>query len=677
MVRAVRPSRLILVATIAGAIVIGPLSVSTLPALTAAPASHPSATHKAGVVTILVPAVDDPTSLTRGPDGAMWFINTDSLGLNESIGRINATGTATHYTAKWVYPSALVLGPDHSLWFDNFNGIGSITAGGKLTRHGRSGVGATSMAWAGKNVLWYATGNLGGGGELGRITITPHGVTVRHFHPKGVTDPFDITRGPDGAMWFVNGNSIGRIDASGNATLYRGGFGRPNSLTVADHQIWFAMHGGVIRMTTHGALHFIHGAKVGLHPSAITAGSHGSVWFVAGPGTVDRISSKYAVTATRVKYHQDGVGLGGPPDSLTAGPGGSMWFTWTSARDDTDGLGRLSAHGHVTWFRQGLAGPASLASNGRAIWVSAFDDASVDRVSPADAETVFNNGPLDLGCTAGGGCISGTAIEGMAAGSDHSLWGYTGDDRLFHITASGSISHRTVKALNRKGDFVQGIAVGPDQDIWLVVNDGSQGGDDGAIVRVTPAGRATTYTGTGIANPTSITRGHDGAMWFTNGGVRPSLGGGTFGPLAGNSIGRIDQAGTVTTYAGTTGASAGVPANIASGPGHALWFTTKVGGKTGIGRITTGGVITDFVNSDTRSADSIAGGPDGALWFTAVHNVKAGTRFSIARITSKGVVTTYQRGFGDVDDIVAGPDHNMWFIDVFSNILGRITTSAG
>ena len=72
----------------------------------------------------------------------------------------------------------------------------------------------------------------------------------------------------------------------------------------------------------------------------------------------------------------------------------------------------------------------------------------------------------------------------------------------------------------------------------------------------------------GHHNPSGITAGPDGALWFTN---------------AGNSIGRITTAGVVTNYTGTGISN---PSGITAGPDGALWFTNS--GNNSIGRITTG-----------------------------------------------------------------------------------------
>jgi virginiamycin B lyase len=122
------------------------------------------------------------------------------------------------------------------------------------------------------------------------------------------------------------------------------------------------------------------------------------------------------------------------------------------------------------------------------------------------------------------------------------------------------------------------------------------------------------YTDTGIDDPVGITAGPDGALWFTN--------------SAPSSIGRITTAGVVTTYINSTVIH---PNNITAGPDGALWFGN--GGRNNppyhslIGRITTAGSITDYRDPsicDSLFVGGITTGPDGALWFTDPGNYSIG-----------------------------------------------------
>jgi virginiamycin B lyase len=164
--------------------------------------------------------------------------------------------------------------------------------------------------------------------------------------------------------------------------------------------------------------------------------------------------------------------------------------------------------------------------------------------------------------------------------------------------------------------------------------------------------------------PLGIVTGPDKALWFTAQG-----GGGA------SEIGRITTGGKMTEYS-TNGAAYG----IAVGPDKALWFTQEQGNA--IGRITTKGKITEFTKGITSGSEPfwIAPGPDGALWFTEYTGARIG------RITTDGKVTEYSHGISSGEylfGITAGPDGAMWFTESASYHsgfstdakLGRITTS--
>jgi len=96
------------------------------------------------------------------------------------------------------------------------------------------------------------------------------------------SDPFAITAGPDGALWFteLSGNRIGRISP-----------------------------GGQIQEMA---------LPSGARPYTITSGPDGALWFTeAGAGRIGRITIAGAVT----EYP-----IAGAPRYITAGPDGALWF---------------------------------------------------------------------------------------------------------------------------------------------------------------------------------------------------------------------------------------------------------------------------------------------------------------------------------------------------------------
>ncbi len=187
---------------------------------------------------------------------------------------------------------------------------------------------------------------------------------------------------------------------------------------------------------------------------------------------------------------------------------------------------------------------------------------------------------------------------------------------------------------------LQGIAAGPDGNLWFTESDGNR------IGRITPAGIVTEFSiPTAISYPRGIAAGPDGNLWFTED--------------SGNKIGRITISGVVTESAIPTGGSS--LHGIVAGSDGNLWFVESSPNK--IGRITPAGVVTEFPVS-TASASypyEIAAGPDGNLWFTELN------ASNIGRITTNGSVTEFSVGRGQ-KAIAAGPDDNLWFTEFTGRI---------
>ncbi len=111
---------------------------------------------------------------------------------------------------------------------------------------------------------------------------------------------------------------------------------------------------------------------------------------------------------------------------------------------------------------------------------------------------------------------------------------------------------------------------------------------------------------------------------------------------------------------------------LATGPNNTLWFTLNAGQTgTGIGEYnTTSGQFTFYTNGLGPNSDpySLVFGPDGNVWFTDLSQ----TAPAIGTLNvSTGTITEYplQAGNGNYgtasvpNDIIAGPDGNMWFTD--------------
>src|SRR5262249_26685238 len=128
--------------------------------------------------------------------------------------------------------------------------------------------------------------------------------------------PYEVTVGPDGALWFANFlGSIGRITTGGAFTIFAAGqVTQPQSITSGPGRaLWFTEGNSKMgRLTTAGALtHFpIPSAAAG-----ITAGPDGALWFTEL--NVDKIGR---ITTAGVVHEFPIPTTATFPNAITAGP---------------------------------------------------------------------------------------------------------------------------------------------------------------------------------------------------------------------------------------------------------------------------------------------------------------------------------------------------------------------
>jgi streptogramin lyase len=241
--------------------------------------------------------IDSPWNITEGPDGALWFTNTN----NNSIGPITTTGAVSNYTRASVQdPTAITEGPGGALWFTNNGGngspgsIGRISTSGVISNYTSSNIEEpTGIALGSEGALWFTNR---AANTIGRITTAGQ---ITDFTGTGIDQPFGIASGPDGALWFTNNgnNSIGRITTSGSVTNFTGSI---------------------------------------VHPEAITSGSDGALWFTSNPGTsIGRITIGGIISSyTGAGVHDEW--------GIAAGPDGALWFTNQNADARAYSIGRIT-----------------------------------------------------------------------------------------------------------------------------------------------------------------------------------------------------------------------------------------------------------------------------------------------------------------------------------------------
>jgi streptogramin lyase len=305
-------------------------------------------------------------------------------------------------------------------------------------------------------------------------------------------------------------------------------------------------------------------------PLFITAGSDGDLWFTEnGVNQIGRITP--AGVATDFPLPPNTY-----PYDITEGPDGNIWFTSLGV------IGRMTPTGKVTEFGIGSTNsPLNITTGADGnLWFTlpignhfgqigkitpTSTTTSYLTVVPADADVVVPNEPS----YGPGSTIPANTV--LPAGT-------------FTVFTLSTTAY----------DGPQGIAAGPDGNLWFTEFSGNR------IGRITPSGAITEFPiPTGTSTPLEITAGDDGNLWFTEG--------------EGNNIGRITPSGAITEFPVPSAISE--PLGITAGADGNLWFTEESGNN--IGRITPEGDVTEFSVPTLNSfATGIAAGSDGDLWFT-------------------------------------------------------------
>lgn len=216
----------------------------------------------------------------------------------------------------------------------------------------------------------------------------------------------------------------------------------------------------------------------------------------------------------------------------------------------------------------------------------------------------------------------------IATGSDNNVW-FTEYDpgRIGKISQTGVVSLYMIPSGNAVGD----IAAGASGTLWFTEYPTNT--NIGKIDATT--GHITEYSLPSGYQAAGITLGPDGNMWF--------------GEPYGSSIGKITTTGAITQYKVPSGDG---PRDIVIGPDGNLWFTEQDpnSGATQVAKVTINGAFTEYPSPVALSP--IAAGPDGNLY--------AGGYQNFARITTSGVITLYPTSQNCCNDIVLGPDKQMW-----------------
>jgi virginiamycin B lyase len=307
------------------------------------------------------PGISEPIGITVGPDGALWFTNSG----NNSIGRIDITShSVNNYTGAGCsssecisHPVGIAAGPDNALWFTNYitaslnESIGRIDTSGSITTYKNSDnigpncsgpdciAGPAEIVLGTDGALWFANAGNHTPGSIGRIDPFSHAVS--HYTDPSIHYPIGIAVGPDGAIWFTNYfvGTIGRIDPISHivSNYVDPTISIPTQITAGpDGGLWFTnqSNNSIGRIDAISHLISSYTDPTISSPRGITRGPDNAIWFTNflnnSIGRIDPVSHIIS------NYTGTGINL---PNRIVGGPDGAIWFTNLG----NDSIGRLQA----------------------------------------------------------------------------------------------------------------------------------------------------------------------------------------------------------------------------------------------------------------------------------------------------------------------------------------------
>lgn len=254
-------------------------------------------------------------------------------------------------------------------------------------------------------------------------------------------------------------------------------------------------------------------------------------------------------------------------------------------------------------------------------------------------------------------------LPGIAMGSDQDMWvSVYNSNQIARYNAAGLVSAWTFpsdpQCLNPPPICSAGptdMVLGPDGNMYISM------AQLNAIAQVTPLGVITIYPldpavfpmQPQLEGPRGIAIGPDGNIWFDHSNS--------------SKIGRMTLAGTVINVyqIPTAGGNGG---RITKGPDNNMWFTEVSNSKVARLDIATGH-ITEFTTPTANSyPHTIVAAADGNLWFTERDANQA------ALITTAGSIQEFQTPtkVSRPDYMVSGPDGSLWFAEDFNSALCRV-----
>jgi streptogramin lyase len=613
-------------------------------------------------------------AITVGPNNSLWF------GGAGAVNQIPISGTpVSEYQLpkhEEVSTKSLVTGPEGNVWFatvGNIKVVGKITPSGKITEYSLPGEKheARGITVGPDGNMWFTMEGWEGSGEY-IAKITPSGVITQYSVPGKATA---ITPGPNGeqALWFTDGSyqRIGKITTAGSITEYQLSSASPSSIVAGpDGNLWYTAAYGTAskigKITTTGSS-TEYSLPEKSSPAGITSGPDGNLWFTdGGTSKIGKITTSGSVTEYSLPEKSQ-------PGGITTGPDGKLWFS----EEQTNKIGTMTTSGRITEPVLELAphptatcAPKKLEKGCRALEFTYGKETT----AKGEAETEWGEYKSRLMK------VAFIAYNPSSKQVESKLVAEYAYDMLGRLRAEWDprVEHslKTVYGYDAEGHITAMTAPGQETATFTY---GTIAGDasSGRLLKMTQAPAATKLWGGEAPKDTEAPK----LTGTPDLGVRMSVSNGvwTNAPIAyayqwedcnpaGEACTSILGAtnANYTPGSGDVGHTLRALVTAANGGGSVVAASATSGEVTS----TIGGAVTEYALPKGSYPLEVFTGSDSNLWFTDLFTSKIG------KITTSGTITEYalpekSEPYG----IAAGPDKNLWFTEDVPNKVGKITTS--
>jgi streptogramin lyase len=350
--------------------------------------------------------------------------------------------------------------------------------------------------------------------------------------PTPNSQPFSITAGPDGNVWFTeqSANKIGQITPGGAISEFPilpvTSNAQPTGITTgADGSLWFTESnankiGRIMPDGTHLTEFSIPSSNS--VPTRIVSGPDGNLWFTEVSahkiGRLDPATGHVAeFPVSNVTYNYSGYLFS---SSLSFGPDGNLWFT----EPYSNMIGRITPDGSQI-IELPIPTPNAVplgitAGPDGYLWFVEPNSNQIARINPSNFSVQEFKVPTLT-----------SAPEQITTGLDGNLW-FTefSSNKIGRITPDGNIEEFTIPTA---GSYPFSITAGPDGNIWFTENAASKIGQliltlPASHFQITTASTSTAGTPFGITitaldKLNRVVTGYTGTIHFTSSDSQATL----------------------------------------------------------------------------------------------------------------------------------------------------------